>query len=184
MILKSPIVTIRGFVGLLDKDLQENRPDRVQSDLRRIENATDKMNALLKDLLELSRIGRVVNPPVEIDLVQLTTEALEMLDGHLRSRNVHVTVSPNLPVIHGDRIQLREVLENLIDNAAKYMGDQADPQIEVGTRIDDNEQVIFVKDNGIGIHTPYHERIFSLFEKLNPTTEGTNGPWKSGCFEK
>ncbi|HSG45006.1 MAG TPA: ATP-binding protein [Anaerolineales bacterium] len=171
--LKSPIVTIKGFVGMLNKDLQENHPERVQSDLQRIENATDKMNALLKDLLELSRIGRVVNPPVEIDLVQLTREALEMLDGRLRSRNVQVTVSPNLPVIHGDRIRLREVLENLIDNAAKYMGDQIDPQIEVGTRMDETERVILVKDNGIGIRSPYHERIFSLFEKLNPTSEGT-----------
>ena len=171
--LKSPIVTIKGFVGMLNEDLQENRPDRVQSDLRRIENATDKMNALLKDLLELSRIGRVVNPPVEIDLVQLTREALEMMDGRLRSSNIHVTVSPKLPVILGDRIRLREVLENLIDNAVKYMGDQVDPQIEVGTRMDENEQVIFVKDNGIGIHSQYHERIFGLFEKLNPTNEGT-----------
>ena len=171
--LKSPIVTIKGFVGLLNKDLQENQPERVQSDLRRIENATEKMNALLKDLLELSRIGRVVNPPMEIDLVQLTREALEMLDGHIRSRNVQVTVSPNLPMIQGDRIRLREVLENLIDNAIKYLGDQADPQIEVGTRMDETEQVIFVKDNGIGIDPAYHERIFSLFEKLNPTSEGT-----------
>jgi signal transduction histidine kinase len=171
--LKSPIVTIKGFVGMLNQDLQENRPDRVKSDLSRIENATDKMDALLRDLLELSRIGRVVNPPVEVDTVKLTEEALEMLDGRIRSKNVHVTVSPNLPVIYGDRIRLREVIENLIDNAIKYIGDQTDPQIEIGIRDDENEQVFFVKDNGMGVDPRYHDRVFSLFEKLNPTSEGT-----------
>jgi signal transduction histidine kinase len=166
-------VTIKGFVGMLNQDLQENRPDRVKSDLSRIENATDKMDALLRDLLELSRIGRVVNPPVEVDTVKLTEEALEMLDGRIRSKNVHVTVSPNLPVIYGDRIRLREVIENLIDNAIKYIGDQTDPQIEIGIRDDENEQVFFVKDNGMGVDPRYHDRVFSLFEKLNPTSEGT-----------
>jgi len=171
--LKSPLVTIKGFVGILNQDIQHNRSERVQNDLRRIENATDKMDALLKDLLELSRIGRVVNPPVEIDTYKLTQEALEMLDGRIRSKNVHITVSPNLPLIYGDRIRLREVLENLIDNAVKYMGNQADPQIEIGMRIQENEQIIFVKDNGMGIAPQYHKRVFSLFEKLNPASEGT-----------
>jgi len=171
--LKSPIVTIKGFVGMLGKDIQENRPDLVQNDLRRIEGAADKMDALLKDLLELSRIGRVINPLEEVDLVKLTYDALEMLDGRIRSKNVRMIVSPNLPVIFCDRVRLREVMENLIDNAVKYTGDQPDPNIEVGVFNEKDEQVIFVKDNGMGIDPRYHDRIFRLFEKLNPTSEGT-----------
>jgi signal transduction histidine kinase len=68
---------------------------------------------------------------------------------------------------------LREVFENLITNAAKYAGDQPEPNIEIGARDNGNEQVIFVKDNGIGIEEQYQTRIFALFEKLNPTIEGT-----------
>jgi signal transduction histidine kinase len=77
------------------------------------------------------------------------------------------------PSVYGDRIRLREVLENLIDNAAKYMGDQPDPTIEIGARLQNEEPVIFVKDNGTGIEPKYHTKIFGLFEKLNPAIEGT-----------
>jgi signal transduction histidine kinase len=110
---------------------------------------------------------------VEVDTVKLTHEALETLNARIRSKNVQVIVSPNLPSIYCDQIRLREVVENLIDNAIKYMGDQSDPQIEIGIRNGDTEPVIFVKDNGMGIDSRYHERVFRLFEKLNPTSEGT-----------
>jgi len=171
--LRSPIVTIKGFVGMLEKDLRENRPDRVQSDLQRIAGAADKMDALLRDLLELSRIGRLVNPPVEIDTVQLIRDALESVDAQIRSKNVKVEIAPDLPRLYGDRIRLREVFENLIGNAAKYMGEQANPLIEIGINTHGDEPVLYVKDNGMGIDTQYHTRIFNLFEKLNPAIEGT-----------
>jgi signal transduction histidine kinase len=168
--LRSPLVTIKGFLGILNRDMESNRPDRVQHDFQRISNAADKMDALLSDLLELSRIGRIANPPEEVNLTRLVEEAVEMLDARIRSKNIVVKISPELPTIYGDRIRLREVFENLIDNAAKYMGDQTNPQIEVDAREDN---VIFVKDNGMGIEASYTTRIFGLFEKLNPTSEGT-----------
>ena len=65
------------------------------------------------------------------------------------------------------------MFENLIDNAVKYSGDQSDPSIEIGVKEKNGEQIIFVKDNGLGIDAMYHTKIFSLFEKLNPTIEGT-----------
>ena len=173
--LKSPLVTIKGFLGMLNKDIRDNRQDHIQNDMQRIAGAVDKMGELLSDLLELSRIGRVVNSPEEVDLVGLTQEALETLDARIRSKNITVNVSPDLPSVYGDRIRLREVLENLIDNAAKYTGDQPNPIIEVGTRNQDGQQIIFVKDNGLGIDPRYHTRIFNLFEKLDATItiEGT-----------
>jgi signal transduction histidine kinase len=171
--LRSPIVTIKGFVGMLEKDMRENSPDRVQSDIQRISNASDKMDALLKDLLELSRIGRLVNPPEEIDTVRLIHDSMESVDAQLHAKNVTVNILPDLPRLYGDRIRLREVFENLIANAAKYMGDQPNPLIEIGFRNHRSEIVFYVKDNGMGIDPRYHTRIFNLFEKLNPTIEGT-----------
>ncbi len=158
---------------MLDKDIHENQSERIKKDFQRIAGAADKMDELLSDLLELSRIGRIVNPPEKVDLIKLTQDALEMLDARIHSRNVNVIISPDLPIVYGDRLRLREVLENLITNAAKYMGDQPEPMIEIGTRREKNEQIIFVKDNGIGIEEQYQTRIFALFEKLNPTVEGT-----------
>lgn len=171
--LKSPLVTIKGFLGMLDRDIKDNRPDRIHSDINRISGAADRMEAMLTDLLELSRIGRIVNPPVEIDTVQLIRDALESVDAQLRSSNVTVNIVPDLPPLYGDYIRLREVFENLIGNAAKYMGDQENPMIEIGVRNDAIEPIFFVRDNGMGIEPIHHSKIFNLFEKLNPSIKGT-----------
>jgi len=106
-------------------------------------------------------------------LGEVVREAVETLDARLRSRNVTVNSPLDLPTVLGDRIRLREVFENLIDNAVKYAGDQSNPCIEIGTRSDDRGNVIYVKDNGIGIEPQYQGRIFGLFEQLNPTGDGT-----------
>jgi len=171
--LRNPLVTIKGFLGMLEKDLGDGRQDRIFSDFQRIANAADKMHTLLSDLLELSRIGRVVNPPEKVDLVKLTEASVETLNARIRSKNVTIKISPGLPVVFGDRIRLGEVLENLIDNAAKYTGDQPNPIIEIGTLERQGDQVIFVKDNGMGIEPQHRAKIFGLFDKLDPISEGT-----------
>jgi len=170
--LRSPLVTIKGFLGMLAQDIQNNQSERVQRDFERISNATDQMQALLSDLLEFSRIGRIVNPPEEIDLVLLTREVLFALESQIRSHNIQVHIT-NLPHVYVDRVRMREVMQNLLENAAKYMGEQQAPVIEVGMREQGDQPVIFVKDNGIGIDPKYHTRIFGLFEKLDPSIEGT-----------
>src|SRR5688572_6216812 len=171
--LKGPLVTIKGFLGMLAQDIRADNQARIQEDIKCIGASADKMGNLISDLLKLSHIGRVIGSPEEVDLVKLTSEAIQLLDGRLRSKNVIVKISPDLPIVCGDRIRLREVLENLIDNAAKYTGDQQNPVIEIGARHQDGEQIIFVKDNGLGIDPQYQSRIFNLFEKLDPTIEGT-----------
>jgi signal transduction histidine kinase len=170
--LRSPLVTIKGFLGLLGEDLQAHRWDRIQSDIDRISAAADKMNELLSGLLALSQIGRVIHPFEEVDFLQLTKETLEILDSRLRAKNITVNVSPDLPLVYGDRIRLREVFENLIENAIKHVGAQQNPLIEIGTREQEGQQFIFVKDNGIGIDPRYQNRIFNLFEKLDLSVEG------------
>jgi len=171
--LRNPLVTIKGFVGMLEKDLREGKDEKVASHLQRIENAADKMHSLLKDLLELSRIGRIANPSEEVNLSQVVSEAIESLDARLRSRKVTVHCPLELPTVFGDRIRLREVFENLIDNAAKYTGNQPEPMIEIGTRMDADGTVFFVKDNGMGIEPQYQKKVFGLFDKLDPASEGT-----------
>jgi signal transduction histidine kinase len=171
--LRSPLVTIKGFLGLLEKDLEANNHEEAQKDLRRIVGAANQMDKLLTDLLELFRIGRVGKPPEEVDLGPLAQEALETLEALLRSKNVLLKVSPELPTVYGDRIRLREVFENLIENAAKYMGETANPLIEIGSRIQEGQPIIFVRDNGQGIDPRYHNRIFNLFETLDPSMPGS-----------
>ena len=169
--LKSPLVTINGFLGYLKGDTASGKSDRVMADIQRIQDAVDKMHLLLK---ELSRIGRIVNPPEKVPFDDLVREALEIVHGQLEARRVTVQIQTNLPAVHGDRQRLIAVLQNLIDNAAKYMGDQPVPCIEIGQYgIEDARLVFFVKDNGIGINPHYHEHIFGLFNKLDADSEGT-----------
>jgi signal transduction histidine kinase len=171
--LRNPLVTIKGFLGMLDKDLQDGRKDRISSDFQRIANAADKMDELLSDLLELSRVGRIINTPEEVDFVKLTTEAVELLDARIRSKNITVNISHDLPTVFGDRVRLREVMENLIDNAAKYAENRHSPTIDIGASRKNSEHVIFVRDNGMGIENQHLTKIFGLFEKLDQNSEGT-----------
>ena len=171
--LKSPLITISGFVGLLEGDAKSGNLEKLREDIQRINEAVAKMKRLLDELLELSRIGRIINPPSEASFSEIIEEALSLAQGRLRSGNVDVHVQGSLPVVRGDRPRLVEVLQNLIDNAAKFMGAQPAPRIEIGMRKQQNEQVFFVRDNGIGIESKHREKVFGLFDKLDPRTEGT-----------
>ncbi|HXQ32455.1 MAG TPA: ATP-binding protein, partial [Anaerolineales bacterium] len=133
----------------------------------------NKMHRLLNELLELSRIGRLMNPPTDIPFGAIIKEALELTKGRLMAGHTQVEVQDDLPVIKGDHVRLVEVMQNLIENAAKFSSDQPEPHIEIGMREENNENVFFVKDNGIGIAPKYHQRIFGLFDKLDPMGEGT-----------
>jgi PAS domain S-box-containing protein len=172
--LKSPLITIKGFLGFIKEDSRSGNVLRLESDIKRISDAAEKMQQLLNDLLELSRIGRVTNKPQEIRFNELIAEALELVHGRISQRGISVHVDENLPNIFGDRQRIHEVLQNLIDNAAKFMGDQPSPRIEIGQQGElKGKPVFFVRDNGIGISPQYKDRIFGLFDKLDGQTEGT-----------
>jgi signal transduction histidine kinase len=89
------------------------------------------------------------------------------------SSGVTVKISDAPVILFGDRRRLVEIWQNLIENAAKFMGGQVSPLIEIGVERAGRETVFFVRDNGIGIEPPYHEKVFGLFEKLDVTAEGT-----------
>ena len=172
--LKSPLITINGFLGQLQDDIASGNVDRVEHDSQRIQDAVGKMHQLLKELLELSRIGRLMNPPELVPFEGLAREALVLVHGQLETRGVTFTLGPDLPVVYGDRLRLIEVLQNLIDNAVKFMGEQPNPHIEIGQQGEEGGMPVFyVKDNGIGIAPEYHKRIFGLFNKLDTKTDGT-----------
>ena len=172
--LKSPLITVRGFLGFLERDVLAGDTERVRDDLVRIQEATRRMQRLVDELLELSRIGRRVNPPETLPFDEIAREAAGLVEGRLRMRGVSVEIPPDLPYVHGDRPRLVGVVQNLLDNAAKFMGDEPRPRVEVGARTGEGtEPVFFVRDNGIGIEAPFREKVFSLFEKLDPDSEGT-----------
>ncbi len=171
--LKSPLITIQGFLGLIEKSAREGKLDRLHSDMARIHGAVEKMRQLLDQLLELSRIGRMDNPPVNAAFGDLAREAVDRVCGPAGERGVEVEIAPDLPRVHVDRIRLVQVLMHLVSNAVKFMGDQAEPRIEIGCRGAGEERVFYVRDNGIGVDPRFHDKIFGLFNQLEKGTPGT-----------
>ena len=171
--LKSPLITIRGFLGFLQEDATAGDVRRMKSDIENITAATDKMQRLLDELLELSRIGRLMNPPEEIQFDEVVNEAVKMVSGRLNAQKIPIKIAADRHILYGDRQRLCEVFENLLDNAIKYLHSQPEPQITVGIRTEGDDVIYYVQDNGVGVAPQYQEKIFGLFEKLDPDVEGT-----------
>ena len=171
--LKSPLITIRGYLGHVESNAQKGNLEYVSSDLARIDKAATHMGNLLDDLLELSRIGRIDHLPEVIPLTDLAQQACDMLTGTIETHRVNIHIEPNLPHIFGDKLRLLEVMQNLIENAIKFMGEQPKPHIKIGVRTDAELPTCYVQDNGIGIDPRYHNKIFGLFDKLSKNTDGT-----------
>jgi len=170
--LKTPLITIAGFLGYLEKDAREGNPERLQRNVAQINDAARKMGKFVDDLLDLSRVGRIVNPPTNVPFDAIIQDALQATDGLLRARQMQVSITAIFPYVLVDRVRMVQVMQNLLINAVKFMGDQPSPRIEIGFEEIDGEHIFSLKDNGIGIAVENHERIFELFNKLDPNTEG------------
>ncbi len=171
--LKSPLITILGFVGMVEQDAAAGKAERMTADLARIRGAAEQMQRMLEELLELFRVGRLDNEPTEIAMSELAFEAVELVSGRIAERGVRVGISPHLPAVVGDRPRLLQVFQNLVDNAIKFSGDQAEPEVEIGSLPEDGETVFFVRDHGLGIAPEHREKVFGLFEKLDGQREGS-----------
>ena len=170
--LKSPLVTINTFIGYLEKDLRAQNMDSVDKDLAYVHGAAEKMGSLLNELLQLARLGSTKIPPTEATLQEIAHEALNLVAGQIAARGVRVEVTEDPIWLFGDRRRLVEVFQNLLDNAVKFLGDQAHPWIEIGAEEAGDELVFFVRDNGQGIDPRHQAKLFGLFEKLDPQTPG------------
>ena len=171
--LRSPLVTIGAFISHVEDAAVRGDLASMRADLDRIRRASARMDILLKDLLELSRIVHVMAPPDAIPFETLAREAVSLVHGRLEARGIEVDIQSGLPVVRGDRVRILEVVQNLLDNAAKFMGGQDHPRIEIGARGEGEDAVFFVRDNGVGIDPQHHERIFGLFDKLDSGSDGT-----------
>ena len=171
--LKSPLITIRGFLGYLEQDARQGNFDRLGADVQRISEAADKMQRLLSELLELSRIGKAANEKQDVPFEEIVAEALRRVEGQLNKKQVEVRIGSGFPIVRVDRERIVELIQNLVDNAVKFTGSQPQPIIEIGCELEDVRPIFHVRDNGIGIKKEFQKRIFGLFDKLDPATEGT-----------
>ncbi len=171
--LRSPLVTIQGFAGMLRKDLEHDAKEKAVTDLEYIEKAATKMDTLLSDTLKLSRIGRMVNLPETIPFGAIVQGALEQTAGGLQAHHIEVTIAEDFPTVHVDRMRIEELLVNLITNSIRYRGENPHPKIEIGYRKANGETTLFVRDNGIGIEKSQADKVFDLFYQVDRSGGGT-----------
>jgi signal transduction histidine kinase len=171
--LKNPLITIKGLLKWIERDAIGGNIDRLKVNLNLVANAAARMEQLVGDLLEFSRIGSFYNRVDEVLFGELASDAVQMVSGSIGEKGVKVKIAPNLPSVRCDRSRLLQVLQNLIENAVKFMGVQSHPEIDIGARPDDSGTVFYVRDNGIGIDLADQARVFDLFTKLDEEANGT-----------
>jgi len=166
--LRAPIRAMTGFSQALLDDY-ENRIDREGVDyLYRIRDSGKRMDAMIQDLLDYSRIVRGELPLEEVSLESAIGHALLELSGELSQRKATVEVDPSLPRVRAHELTLTLAIQNLISNAAKFVASGTEPHIRVRAQPQASGAVrLWVEDNGIGIPAEHHERIFGVFERLH-----------------
>ncbi len=163
--LKAPLVTIQGMSSLVLEDYADKLDEDGKHYLHRIVANTQTMERLILDLLSLSRIGREAHAPEDVPLRDLVSDILEDLGERIRTAGITVTVGA-LPPVWAVRVQMEQVMRNLMTNAIKYMGDTPAPAIEIGALAHGAAVEIWVKDTGIGIDPQYHDKVFEVFQRL------------------
>ncbi len=172
--LKSPVVSMQGMASILMEDYAGQFDEKGKHYLGRVIDNANYMEQMIIDLLSLSRVGRA---PKESEFTEVRLVVERILDihrEHFAKRGIETVIHPTLPHFLFDRTQTTEVFQNLITNAAKFMGDQPHPRIEIGGKESGEWVEFYVKDNGIGIDPEYHDRVFGVFQRLKEVeVEGT-----------
>ncbi|HEY7771615.1 MAG TPA: PAS domain S-box protein [Marinagarivorans sp.] len=170
--LKAPLVTIAAFSRSVKKILGDSCDERVIHKVDRVIANAAKMEDLITDLLEISR---VMNRPLTLEAFSLdgaVKDVAESLEEDLRACTVTTDVNPEL-IIKASRPQIIQCLQNIIGNAAKYKRDETTATIHISAVAKNHNIIIRIKDNGTGIDKSLHERIFDIFERGDVDQPGT-----------
>jgi PAS domain S-box-containing protein len=179
--LQEPLRKIQAFGDRLKTKYHETLTDQGRDYLERMQNAASRMQALIDDLLTLSRITTKAQPFVPVDLAQIVQDVLSDLEVRIEETNAQVDVGL-LPTIAADPLQMHQLLQNLISNALKFSAKGELPQVKIYSQLLTSEEKpalgnaamlcqIFVEDSGIGFDEKYLDRIFNIFQRLHGRSE-------------
>jgi signal transduction histidine kinase len=165
--LKTPVSIIKGYAGTLARQDADWDKGTVAEGLAVIEEEADKLNELINNLLDASRLqaGGLKLQFAYLDLPSMAEKTVEKLRTQANRHTFSVDFPPDFPSVKGDYERIREVLSNLVGNAIKYSPDGG--LIRVGGRVQGDEVRVFVSDEGVGIPTTEQERIFDRFTRVD-----------------
>ncbi|MBC8107615.1 MAG: HAMP domain-containing histidine kinase [Anaerolineae bacterium] len=167
--LNAPLRNISGMATILLMKHKEQFDEDVIHRLERIKSNVDVETDLISELLELSRIKTRRQKLEIVDTAQIVWELRGLFENDLRSRGIDLVVDSQLPMLNAERARVRQVFQNLIDNAIKYMGDKSPREIHVGCQLRANEAEFYVRDTGLGIDPEDVEKVFFVFRRGKST---------------
>lgn len=164
--LQEPLRKIISFCELLEKRYGGQLDDRADQYIAFAVDGAKRMQVLINDLLAFSRIGRTAETFGPVDLATSVESALRNLSRAVEDADASVLVEGDLPTVKGDRTLLGTLMQNLIANALKFRGADR-PEVRIAATASDDEWILSVTDNGIGIEARFAERIFVIFQRLH-----------------
>jgi signal transduction histidine kinase len=168
--LRAPLRHIDGYSRILQQEFGPQLPEQAQHFLDRVRGAATHMSALVEGLLQLSRIGRQVAQRRMVSANELFEEARAEVLAEAGDRAIHWEVAA-LPEVEADPVLLHQVFANLLSNAIKFTRYAPRPVIEVGSREEEGETIIFVRDNGVGFDPRFADKLFGVFQRLHRQDE-------------
>jgi len=165
--LRTPLRAMFGFSQALYEDFSSPLPPQGREYARRIMEATQRMDTLITDLLEYSRLSRSEIPLDAISLDRVFRQALRDLEVEVKERKAQVHLPGDLPSVRGHEVTLVQLVANLLSNAIKFVAPGVKPVVRITAERRSNRVRVWVEDNGIGIDPVHHDRIFRIFERLN-----------------
>jgi PAS domain S-box-containing protein len=168
--LRNPLLVIESFSRRLLEKYASDLDPKGQRYLNIIKENTKNMSQLIDDLLAFSRLGRQGINPSPFDMVELAKTVFEELRSITPDRTFRFTVD-HLPPAQGDPAMIRQVLVNLLSNAIKFTRSAETAVIEMDGRVEENENIYSVKDNGVGFDMEHHDKLFDVFQRLHPPEE-------------
>ncbi len=168
--LRAPLRAILGFSNKFTDSYGKFVDKEGKRLLKVINDNTKKMGMLIDDLLDFSRMGRSEMRKVKVDIKGLVNETWNEQKNQFADRKIELTIK-DLPITNGDRNMLRQVLFNLLSNAAKFTKNKKISKIEVGFEERKSEIIYYVKDNGVGFDMKYKDKLFQVFQRLHSDRE-------------
>ncbi|WP_051205385.1 ATP-binding protein [Salinimicrobium xinjiangense] len=164
--LRAPVRGMDGYLSIIEEDYAKDLNDEGKQMLHMTRALTEKMNNLIDDILEYSRLSHSEGIEIkEVETSKLIREVLEFFHLEQSFPNSEIKLQPQMPSMYGDRRMLFQLWANLLNNALKYSAETEKPLIEVGTTVKKGSEVFYVRDNGIGIDPGDKERIFETFQR-------------------
>ena len=168
--LQEPLRMITGYVQLIQKNIEKGNLGSINEFMAFVLDGTARMQLLITDLLQLSRVNRKALPFASVNAREVVNVALTHLAAQIKDSGAQI-ICGDLPVINGDTFQLVSLFENLIENAIKFRDKERLPHITISADEKEDKYVFCIKDNGIGIENKFHNRIFAIFQRLHTRAE-------------